>query len=60
MNPANKIILAVTGATGMLYLDPLLTLLGEQGVTVHGIISDAGRKVLHLERANGAGGAAQR
>lgn len=50
MNQAKRIILAVTGATGMLYLDPLLTLLGEQGVTVHGIISDAGRKVLHLER----------
>ncbi|HHO47539.1 MAG TPA: UbiX family flavin prenyltransferase [Desulfobacteraceae bacterium] len=49
MNQAKRIILAVTGATGMLYLRPLLTLLGEHGVTVHGVISDAGRQVLRLE-----------
>lgn len=49
MKPAERIILAVTGATGMLYLDPLLALLAEQGVVVHAIISDAGRQVLRME-----------
>ncbi|MDD3620047.1 MAG: UbiX family flavin prenyltransferase [Desulfobulbaceae bacterium] len=50
MNPPKRIILAITGATGMLYVEPLLTLLGKNGVTVHGMISDAGRKVLWLEQ----------
>jgi 4-hydroxy-3-polyprenylbenzoate decarboxylase len=49
MKPAERIILAITGATGMLYLEPLLNLLGEQKVTVHAVISDAGRQVLQLE-----------
>ena len=49
MKPAERIILAITGATGMLYLEPLLTLLGEQRVAVHAVISDAGRQVLQLE-----------
>lgn len=49
MKPAQRIILAVTGATGMLYLEPLLTLLATQGVAVHAIISDAGRQVLAME-----------
>lgn len=49
MKPAERIILAITGATGMLYLTPLLNLLGENGVTVHAVISDCGRKVLGLE-----------
>lgn len=49
MKPAERIILAITGATGMLYLEPLLSLLGEREVTVHAIISDAGRQVLQLE-----------
>lgn len=49
MKPAQRIILAVTGATGMLYLEPFLNLLGENNVTVHAVISDAGRKVLGLE-----------
>lgn len=44
-----RIILGITGATGMLYVPPLLRLLAEQGVEVHGIISDAGTKVLRLE-----------
>ncbi|HBI14208.1 MAG TPA: aromatic acid decarboxylase [Desulfobulbaceae bacterium] len=44
-----QIILAITGATGMLYLEPLLHLLGEQKAKVHAIISDAGRHVLKLE-----------
>jgi len=50
MNAQQRILLAVTGATGMLYLDPLLAILGENRVAVHGIISDAGRKVLQIER----------
>lgn len=49
MKPAERIILAITGATGMLYLEPLLTLLGEQKATVHAVISAAGRQVLRLE-----------
>jgi 4-hydroxy-3-polyprenylbenzoate decarboxylase len=49
MKPAERIILAITGATGMLYLEQLLNILGEQGVTVHAVISAAGRQVLQLE-----------
>jgi 4-hydroxy-3-polyprenylbenzoate decarboxylase len=49
MKPAERIILAITGATGMLYLEPLLNFLGKETVTVHAVISDAGRQVLQLE-----------
>lgn len=49
MKPAERIILAITGATGMLYLEPLLNFLGKEAVTVHAVISDAGRQVLQLE-----------
>ncbi len=45
-----RIILAVTGATGMLYVTALLELLNRQNITVHAIISNAGRKVLRLEQ----------
>ncbi len=46
-----RIILGVTGATGMLYVTALLELLAEQQtVEVHAVISDAGRKVLRLEQ----------
>lgn len=44
-----KILLAVTGATGMLYVPEFLKLLAEQQVNVHGIISKSGRQVLELE-----------
>ncbi len=44
-----KILLAMTGATGMLYVPELLALLGEAGAEVHGIISTSGRQVLRLE-----------
>jgi flavin prenyltransferase len=44
-----KYLLAITGASGMLFLQPFLRLLDEQGVVVHGICSDAGREVLSLE-----------
>jgi len=45
-----RIILAITGATGMLYVTALLELLQQQKITVHGMISNAGRKVLKLEQ----------
>lgn len=44
-----KLIVAVTGATGHLYLVEFLRLLAGRDVEVHAIISDAGRQVLHLE-----------
>ncbi len=44
-----KYLVAITGASGMLFLQPFLRLLGEQGVVVHGICSDAGREVLSFE-----------
>ena len=39
----------MTGATGMLYVPALLSLLAGRGIEVHGIASEAGRKVLALE-----------
>jgi len=44
-----KILLAVTGATGMLYVQEFLSLLAEKQVEVHGIISGSGSQVLQLE-----------
>ena len=44
-----RIVLAITGATGMLYVRALLNLLIDQNVVVDAIISDSGRKVLRLE-----------
>lgn len=44
-----RIILAITGATGIVYLFPFLEHLQNAGVTVHAIISNAGRQVLKLE-----------
>ncbi len=49
MGENKKILLAVTGATGMLYVAELLALFEEQSVEVHGIVSGSGRKVLQLE-----------
>ena len=49
MEKNTKILLAVTGATGMLYVPELLSLLAEQSVEVHGIVSGSGQKVLQLE-----------
>lgn len=46
----HRIILAITGATGMIYVTALLDLLSGQGIEVDGIISDSGRKVLKLEK----------
>lgn len=49
MKKVEQIILAITGATGMLYVPPFLKILEQNKVRVHAIISDAGRKVLKLE-----------
>ncbi|WP_028584824.1 UbiX family flavin prenyltransferase [Desulfogranum mediterraneum] len=49
MAPTKRIILGITGATGMLYVPSLLQLLASQQVETHGIISTAGRQVLHYE-----------
>jgi 4-hydroxy-3-polyprenylbenzoate decarboxylase len=46
---ASKYLVAITGATGMLFLRPFLEILGEQNIRVHGICSDSGRKVLAFE-----------
>ena len=45
-----KIIVAVTGASAMLYLQSFLEMLEGEDVAVHGICSEAGEKVLELER----------
>lgn len=49
MKQVERIILAITGATGMVYVIPFLEIMQQNNVTVHAIISDAGRKVLKLE-----------
>ena len=49
MKKAEQIILAITGATGMLYVPPFLEYLQQNNVRVHATISNAGRKVLKLE-----------
>jgi flavin prenyltransferase len=44
-----KYLVAITGASGMLFLQPFLRLLDDQGIVVHGICSEAGREVLSFE-----------
>jgi 4-hydroxy-3-polyprenylbenzoate decarboxylase len=44
-----KIVVAVTGASGMIYARELFRLLEPIDVEVHGIISEAGEQVLQLE-----------
>jgi 4-hydroxy-3-polyprenylbenzoate decarboxylase len=44
-----RILLGITGASGMLYVPALLDLLAGQPVEVHGIASEAGRRVLEFE-----------
>lgn len=53
MSVPQRILLGITGATGMLYVPALLNLLAGCRVEVHGILSDAGRKVLAIELAHG-------
>ena len=50
MKTSRPILLAITGATGMIYVTALLELLAGEEIEVHAIISDAGRKVLRLEK----------
>ncbi len=47
---AKKILLAVTGASGMLYLRSFLQMLPTLELEVHGICSPSGRKVLEMEQ----------
>ena len=49
MAGCKRVVLGITGATGMVYVPALLELLGEQNVEVHAIVSEAGRQVLHFE-----------
>jgi flavin prenyltransferase len=50
MNRPQRILVAVTGASGMLYLRAFLDQCARQpGLEVHGICSESGAKVLHLE-----------
>ena len=49
ISAGEKYLVAVTGASGMLFLQPFLKLLEAQGLIVHGICSEAGRKVLAYE-----------
>ncbi len=44
-----KILIAITGASGMLFLPPFLSILEEQGCEVHGVCSESGQNVLHHE-----------
>ncbi len=44
-----RLLLGITGATGMLYVPMLLDLLATAGVEVHGIVSEAGLQVLLFE-----------
>ncbi|MEA3467470.1 MAG: UbiX family flavin prenyltransferase [Thermodesulfobacteriota bacterium] len=50
-----KILVAVTGASAMLYLQSFLEMLALEDVIVHGICSEAGEKVLELEHNCGSG-----
>lgn len=49
MAECHRLLLGITGATGMLYVPIFLELLAAAKVEVHGILSDAGRKVLQFE-----------
>ncbi|EKD39821.1 MAG: hypothetical protein ACD_75C00285G0004 [uncultured bacterium] len=45
-----KIILGITGASGMLFVTSFLAALADLAVDVHGVCSEAGRKVLKMEQ----------
>ncbi len=49
----HKILLAITGASGMLFISPFLKILKEQNLIIHGICSESGSKVLNLEQNKG-------
>ena len=48
---SNKILIGVTGASGMLFLKIFLESFSEMDVTIHGICSDSGEKVLRMEQS---------
>ncbi len=48
--PERKILLGVTGASGMLFLTAFLKVVEDLDITVHAICSGAGRDVLHMEQ----------
>jgi len=50
VNHKQKILLGITGASGMLFVTSFLTALAGLAVDVHGICSEAGRKVLKMEQ----------
>ena len=50
MSSPRRIILAVTGATGMLYVTPFLKYLEQMEVEVDGIVSKSGHQVLQIEQ----------
>lgn len=45
----HRLLVAVTGASGMLYLRAFLKVIAASGIEVHGICSPSGRKVLEME-----------
>jgi len=45
----HRLLVAVTGASGMLYLRAFLKTIAASGIEVHGICSPSGRKVLAME-----------
>jgi len=47
---SNKLLLAVTGATGMLFVPVFLKELQQLDIVVHGICSISGRRVLQMEQ----------
>ena len=49
MAPCQRIILGITGATGMLYVPAFLKLLSQCSLEVHGIVSESGSSVLRIE-----------
>lgn len=46
----NKILIGITGASGMLFVTSFLAALTDLAIEVHGICSEAGRKVLKMEQ----------
>ena len=48
---SHKILLGVTGASGMLFLKGFLESLSDLDITIHGVCSGAGEKVLAMEQA---------
>ncbi|MBM9520674.1 UbiX family flavin prenyltransferase [Desulforhopalus vacuolatus] len=49
MSADSPFVLGITGATGMLFLHAFLKVAREENISLHAIISQAGRRVLELE-----------